>query len=192
MKEVFEYILAFCQAEQKTRQLDRDSKQIQEFNEQLDKMESYAALCMRDSFGLLHRDEALMEFLNEDPFADFPVGDTEIDEETQAFIDQIDTRIKKRIIFKIAAYPEQIYLVYTSVANPQGNRYGECLVVDNKLETRKIIAKYFLASEDGLTYEWRLNAGNAKEFQNQDKPMQVEKYQTPDAHEVSLKIHQAD
>lgn len=191
MTDVYNYMDSFCEEERKTRQLDRDTQEIDSFNAQLDVMESYAQSSMRDSFGLLHRDKDLMEFLADDPFDDFPDNESEVSPETQAFIDNIDISIKKRIVFKIEAFNNDMYLVYTSVANPQGKTYANCFVLNHSFEDRKITARYFLASEDALHYQWRFNSGDPIDIMEFKNPTKVSFFESPDNDPLSLRLHNA-
>ena len=83
-----------------------------------------------------------------------------------------------------------MYRVYLSVANPQGKRYGECFFIKKINDEFKIVAKYFLGSDDAKHFDWLFGAGDRKIVYEQfSAPIGVKKITTPDNHRISLLEH---
>lgn len=191
MHEVQNFISTFIELEQEVRTLDRIKDKKTLFNEKLLEMETFAVPEMKDTFGVIYKDDF---FDDDELFEHIPKKNEfqEVSDEIKSFIDKIDYSIQHRILFKIEKYEDggELYRVYLSVANPQGKRYGECFFIKKINDEFKIVAKYFLGSDDAKHFDWLFGAGDRKIVYEQfSAPIGVKKITTPDNHRISLLEH---
>jgi hypothetical protein len=184
---VKKFIEEFIKIEQEVMTLYSDKNKKDLFNEKLLQMEAFAIPEMKNTFGVLLKDENYIEF--EEMVWD-DVVEPEVSQETLDFIASIDTSIQFIYLFKIEEYPNNLYKVFLSGSNPQGKRYGECFLVRTIDSKNRIFAKYFLANEYPLYIKWRFNSGNRNELFDQTiPPINVERYLEPSGDKTSMELH---
>lgn len=179
-------IQEFINLEQEVRTLNRDKSKKELYNSKLLEMEMYAVPEMKNTFGMLYKDAFYFDF--DEVIEENKISN--ISPETQKLINNIDTTIQYRHLFKIEEYENNLFKVFLSVANPQGKSYGQCFIVKDIENNYIISAKYFLSRENPSNIKWVFNAGNRSiPFTQKKKPINVKRFLDPSDDVKSMELH---
>jgi hypothetical protein len=188
IETVKKFIEEFIKLEQEVRTLDFNENKKDLFNEKLLQMEAFAIPEMKNTFGVILKDENYVEF--EEIVWEDDIVKPEPSQETLDFIASIDTSIQFRHLYKIEEYPNNLYKVFLSIANPQGKGYGDCFLIRTIESNNKIVAKYFLDDEYPQNIKWQLSSGDKNElFDQQVPPINLERYLEPTGDKISMELH---